>query len=82
MTDPDGESGDTEHDGSNGTSQLPSTNGIETDHKNFSVDYCKRGTTKCRKCKKNIPLTALRIGKLVRFKTKDIYHYFHVTCAF
>ena len=55
----------------------------DTDPKQlFMVDYCKRGTTKCRKCKKNIPLTALRIGKLVKFKTKDIYHYFHVPCAF
>ena len=55
----------------------------DTDPKQpFIVDYCKKGTTKCRRCKKNIPLAALRIGKLAKFKTKDIFHYFHVTCAF
>ena len=48
----------------------------------FMVDYCKRGTTKCRRCKKNISLAELRIGKSVKFKTKNIYHYFHVKCAF
>ena len=48
----------------------------------FMVDYCKRGTTKCRKCKKKIPSAALRIGKSAKFRTRDIYHYFHVTCAF
>ena len=35
----------------------------------FMVDYCKRGTTKCRRCRKNIPLAELRIGKSVKFKT-------------
>ena len=55
----------------------------DTDPKQpFIVDYCKKGTTKCRRCKKNIPLAALRIGKLAKFKTKDIFHYFHVTCVF
>ena len=46
------------------------------------VDYCKRGTTKCRRCRKNILVAKLRIGKSAKFKTKNIYHYFHVKCAF
>ena len=48
----------------------------------FMVDYCKRGNTKCRRCRKKIPVAELRIGKPVKFKTKNIYHYFHVKCAF
>ena len=82
MTDPDGESGDTEHDGSNHTTKLPSTKEIETDHKYFSVDYCKRGTTKCKVCKKTIPKDELRIGKSVMFKAKFILQFYHVKCAF
>ena len=42
------------------------------------VDYCKRGTTRCRRCKKNIPKGELRIGRPAKFKAKYIYHYFHV----
>ena len=48
----------------------------------FLVDYCKRGTTKCRRCKKNILQGQLRIGRSAKLKGKDIYHYFHVICAF
>ena len=48
----------------------------------FMVDYCKRGTTKCRRCKKNILQGELRIGRSAKLKGKDIYHYFHVICAF
>ena len=40
--------------------------------KTFSVDYCKRTTTKCKVCKKKIPKDELRIGKLVLFKGKHI----------
>ena len=54
-------------------------NGVETA---FIADYCKRGTTKCQRCKKAIPKGNLRIGKSVFFKTKYIYQYLHVECAF
>ena len=48
----------------------------------FLADYCKRGTTKCKKCKTRIANGELRIGKSVLFKTKYIYQYYHVPCAF
>ena len=48
----------------------------------FSVDYCKRGTTKCKVCKKQIPKHDLRIGKSVQFKRKTIVQFHHITCAF
>ena len=48
----------------------------------FLVDYCKRGTTKCKRCKKQIPQGALRIGKSVQFKNKYIFQYLHTQCAF
>ena len=38
----------------------------------FIVDYCKRGTTKCRRCKKNIAVNELRIGKSIKFNSKNI----------
>ncbi len=50
--------------------------------KNFSVDYCKRGSTKCKICKKNIPKDEIRIGKSVPFKEKNILQYFHINCVF
>ena len=48
----------------------------------FLVDYCKRGRTKCKKCRLQIPEKELRIGKTVKFKTKFIIQYFHVKCTF
>ena len=36
----------------------------------FSVDYAKRGTAKCRKCKKAIEKDLFRIGKYTIFKEK------------
>ena len=48
----------------------------------FLVDYCKRGSTKCKRCRKKIPKDELRIGKSAPFKTKTITQYFHVQCAF
>ena len=48
----------------------------------FMVDYCKKGATKCRRCRKNILKGELRIGKSAWFKAKSIYQYFHVKCAF
>ena len=54
----------------------------EAENRLFVVDYCKRNTTKCRRCKKCIQKDVLRIGKSVKFKNKLIYHYFHINCAF
>ena len=48
----------------------------------FLVDYCKRGSTKCKRCRKKIPKDELRIGKSAPFKTKTITQYFPVQCAF
>ena len=48
----------------------------------FLVDYCKRGSTKCKRCRRKIPKDELRIGKSAPFKTKTITQYFHVQCAF
>ena len=48
----------------------------------FMVDYCKRGSTKCRRCRKNIQKEELRIGRSAKLKDKSIFQYFHVNCAF
>ena len=48
----------------------------------FTIDYSKRGTAKCRKCKKSIPKDILRIGKNAMFKEKHIIQYYHITCVF
>ena len=48
----------------------------------FLVDYCKRGSTKCKKCGRHILVGELRIGKSVKFKAKYIYQYLHTHCAF
>ena len=48
----------------------------------FNVDYAKRGTAKCRKCKKAIEKDLLRIGKYTIFKEKIITQYLHPNCAF
>ena len=48
----------------------------------FSIDYSKRGTAKCRKCKKVISKGIVRIGKNVPFKVGHIIQYYHVDCAF
>ena len=34
-------------------------------NKHFRVDYCKRGATKSKTCKRKIPKDELRIGKMV-----------------
>ena len=44
----------------------------------FCVDYSKRGTANCRKCKKMIEKSLLRIGKYVIFKGKIIIQYYHI----
>ena len=54
---------------------------MESENK-FLVDYCKRGTTKCKRCRLHIPKNELRIGKTVKFKIKFITQYFHAKCAF
>ena len=48
----------------------------------FSIDYSKRGTAKCRICKKKIPMGEVRIGKLVPFREVHITQYFHLNCSF
>ena len=48
----------------------------------FCVDYSKRGTAKCKICKKCIPTNELRIGAYVFFKGKTITSFHHVTCFF
>ena len=50
--------------------------------KKFSIDYSKRGTAKCRVCKKNISKDELRIGMLVPYKSSYYTQYRHVLCAF
>ena len=47
----------------------------------FSIDYSKRGTAKCKRCSKLITKDALRIGKLVQFKSKSIKQFLHIHCA-
>ena len=48
----------------------------------FSADYSKRGTAKCRKCKRIIAKGILRIGKNAMFREKYIIQYYHIDCAF
>ena len=48
----------------------------------FSVDYSKRGTAKCKNCKKVIAKGLIRLGKEVPFKVGYIIQYFHIDCAF
>ena len=59
---------------------------LQNDHelggKKFLVDHCKRGSTKCKVCKKSISKGDLRIGMLVAFKTTYIHQYHHIECAF
>ena len=59
-----------------------SSNDDKSNSKKFTVDYSKRGTTKCRYCKKFIVKGMIRLGKSVAFKTIHIIQYFHVNCAF
>ena len=78
--------------GENHQAELRSKNTTENDrelstdftesYNKFSVDYCKKGTAKCKKCKKLISKDNLRIGKRVPFKVGYIRQYFHVKCAF
>ena len=78
----DSEINDTEQDGDFDLKQESDVEKAEAPKKIFLVDYCKRSTTKCRRCKKNIAKNDLRIGRSTKFKGKYIYHYFHVNCAF
>ena len=48
----------------------------------FSIDYSKRGTAKCRVCKKLISKDDLRIGMSVQYKSSFYIQYRHVQCAF
>ena len=48
----------------------------------YYVDYSKRGTDKCRRCKKCILKDVLCIGKLILFNKKEIKSFYHVSCIF
>ena len=54
---------------------------IDTPNK-FCVDYSKRGTAKCKVCKKCIPKVELRMGMFTVFKGKTITIFHHVACFF
>ena len=49
---------------------------------NFCIDYSKRGTAKCKACKKTIPKSELRIGMYANFRDRTIINCFHVSCVF
>ena len=49
---------------------------------NFCVDYSKRGTAKCKICKKNILKDELRMGSYASFKGISIIYHSHVPCFF
>ena len=46
------------------------------------MDYSKRGTAKCKKCRNTIKKGELRMGKSVAYKTKYFLQYFHIRCMF
>ena len=48
----------------------------------FAVDYSKNGRARCKVCHKFIDKGLLRIGKLVGYKEKHFYQYYHLPCAF
>ena len=48
----------------------------------FYVDYYKRGTAKCRVCKKVTAKGEPRIGNSVPYKATNVVQYRHVECAF
>ena len=48
----------------------------------FCVDFSKRGTAKCKVCKKCIASAELRIGTYTLFKGKTIISFHHVACFF
>ena len=58
------------------------TTGEDLTGKKFLADYCKRGSTKCKVCRKKIQKGELRIGKSVPFKNIYITQYYHVKCGF
>ena len=47
----------------------------ETTSNKFCVDYSKRGTAKCKVCRKCIPKEELRIGMYACYKNKVIINY-------
>ena len=60
----------------------PDKNGILDTVNKFCVDYSKRGTSKCKICKKCIPKDELRIGMYAPFKGKTITNFYHIMCFF
>ena len=56
---------------------------VENDTPNkFCVDYSKRGTARCKSCKKIIPKDELRMGMYTVFKGKTMISFYHVACFF
>ena len=48
----------------------------------FCIDYSKRGTAKCKRCKQCIKKDVLRIGKPSVLHKKEIHMWYHVPCMF
>ena len=48
----------------------------------YCIDYSKRGTAKCKVCKKIIQKGELRTGMYAHFRDRKIINYFHVQCFF
>ena len=57
-------------------------NEISNTANKFCVDYSKRGTAKCKVCKKCILKNELRIGVYTVFKGKIITKFHHINCFF
>ena len=46
------------------------------------MDYSKRGTCKCKHCRKKIGKGEIKIGKSVEYKEKHILQYYRINCVF
>ena len=76
------------NDRDNTTAKYGTLSSINDDERNtmegnkFYVDYSKRGTCKCKHCRKKIAKDEIRIGKSVEYKEKHILQYYHINCVF
>ena len=68
----------------NGRGCIPVTdeNAVAISSNKFCVAYSKRGTAKCKICKKIIRKGELRMGMYAPYKGKEIINYYHVPCSF
>ena len=75
------------NDRDNTNAQYGTLSSINDDERNttegnkFYVDYSKRGTCKCKHCRKKIAKDEIRIGKSVEYKEKHILQYYHINCV-